>query len=65
MNRKQKMIRKMWVNYKCLIEIQGIKLKTYYVDFRNTYMKEPYIFVYAMKNKYKNMRIIFECKNRK
>lgn len=57
MNRKQKMIYKMWKNYSHNCKTQGVDPLHKYEVFRNMYASESYDITYSVKNWYRNVRI--------
>ena len=57
MNRKQKMIYKMWKNYSYNCKKQKTNPLYKYEIFRNVYISEEYDMVYSAKNWYRNVRI--------
>lgn len=58
MNKKQKMVLKMWNNYKHNCIMQRVNPLYSYKVFRNVHMTEPFMDIYALKNSYRDMRII-------
>lgn len=57
MNRKQKMVFKMWKNYSNNCKMQDTKPLNNYNVFRNVYMTENFKFLYLIKNWYRDIRI--------
>lgn len=57
MNKKQKMIRKMWCNYLHNCNIHNVAPRYSYRMFRWAYNKESFDYIYGVKEWYKETRI--------
>ncbi|AIY85250.1 hypothetical protein U729_3089 (plasmid) [Clostridium baratii str. Sullivan] len=57
MNRKQKMVRKMWKSYCHNCKIMNTKPLVNYNVYRNVYIKDSFDYIYKIKEWYKETRI--------